>query len=123
MKTTNTLETVAAVLGRQAVVTTWMKAIVAGMPEDAMVKAVTNVTPFGNYLIDIEPVFLVTRRFTDGNLHGLERTAIQSVAMPVGFEGGGAGLGSPYVVTECRHVLASEWEKIKDKTPVDICLA
>ncbi len=48
--------------------------------------------------------YRVTRMFTEGGTFeaGSTYTSITTVEMSVGMIGGGPGLGSPYIITECE---------------------
>jgi len=47
--------TLAAVKFRQSIWAQWMEEAVTGLKDTDMVTAVTNCTPFGNYLIGLAP--------------------------------------------------------------------
>lgn len=49
-------ETVGSVKSRQVIWLQWMQEATAGLADDRKVITTTQVTPFGNYLIDIEQV-------------------------------------------------------------------
>lgn len=54
------------------------------------------------------PHFLVTRHFTGGTLQGLDYTEVSTVALPVGHECRKPYAGSPYRITACHEIPASD---------------
>jgi hypothetical protein len=50
-----TIEPLHAVKARQAVWAAWMQESTVGLDDDALVSTTTKVTPFGNYLLAVEP--------------------------------------------------------------------
>lgn len=53
--TAHTTETVAAVRNRQVMWLPWMQEATAGMADTDLVDVVTERTPFGSYLLHINP--------------------------------------------------------------------
>lgn len=55
MSTTTATSTLASVKERQVIWPKWMQDRTAGLADNDLVVTTTKVTPFGNYLLDVQP--------------------------------------------------------------------